>query len=60
MSTGWKRKITINDKQNNEIKEKEKFHDKNKVDNFKKKNSSTLYVFYSFFFKRNNYAIKNS
>jgi hypothetical protein len=36
-STGRKRKITINSKQNNEIKEKEKFHDKNIVDNLKKK-----------------------
>ena len=37
VSTGRKRKITINDKQNNEIKEKEKFHDKNRVDNLKRK-----------------------
>ena len=36
-STGRKRKITNNEKQNKEIKEKEKFHDKNIVDNLKRK-----------------------
>ena len=36
-STGRKKKIAINKNQSNEIKEKEKFHDKNKVDNLIRK-----------------------
>ena len=36
-STGRKKKTAINTNQNNEIKEKEKFHDKNKVDNLIRK-----------------------